>query len=125
MRTNSRAASLLLSSTAAFAAITVAFAGTASAAPSSDLDGSCNGRKGTVITLDLEGYNAVGRNSANVSLDGSRPSTVSFGAAYNWSSGSLDNTVAHTAQIVVRSAGPRAGAAVRTVIDTITVPACR
>lgn len=125
MRTHSRTASALLATTAAFAAATVAFAGTASAAQSAELDGSCTGRNGTVITLDLEGYNFAGPNTASVTLDGSRPSRVSFGTAYNWSSGSLDNTVAHTARVVVRSPNPRTGALSRTFTDTITVGACR
>lgn len=124
MRTHNRAASALLATTAAVAAVAVAFAGNASAAQSADLAGNCTGRNGTVITLDLEGYNS-GTNLANVTLDGSRPSRVSFGTAYNWSSGSLDNTVSHTARVVVRSQSDRTGAAGRTFTDTITVPACR
>lgn len=125
MRTQNRAASALLATTAAFAAVAVTFAGNASAAQSADLAGNCTGMHGTVITLDLEGYNYAGPNTASITLDGSRPSRVSFGTAYNWSSGSLDNTVDHTARVVVRSQSDRTGAAGRTFTDTITIPACR
>jgi len=118
MRIHNRAASALLAATAAFAAIAVAFAGNASAAQTADLAGSCTGRNGTVITLDLEGYTFAGPNTASITLDGSRPSRVSFGTAYNWSSGALDNTVAHSARVVVRSPN-------RTFTDSISIPACR
>lgn len=56
--------------------------------------------------------------TAYITLDGSRPSRVSFGTDYHWSSGSLDNTVDHTARVVDRSQGGRSS-------DTVTVAACR
>ncbi len=118
MRTKSVAASALLASTTAFTALAVALAGNASAAQSGELAGSC-GRHGTVITLDLSGYDYAGPNTANITLDGSRPSRVSFGTDYHWSSGSLDNTVDNTARVVVRSQGGRSFS------DTVTVAACR
>jgi len=124
MRTHNRAASVLLTATAAFAAVAVAFAGTASAR-STGLEGDCSVRNGTVITLDLEAYGTKGANTARVSLDGSQPSRVSFGKAYNWSSGSLDGSVAHTASVSVRAYNDPSGAAGRTFTDTITVPACQ
>lgn len=124
MRTHNRAASALLSVTAAFAAVSIAFAGTASA-QSTGLEGDCDSVNGTVITLDLEKYSAKGTNTARVSLDGSEPSRVSFGRAYNWSSGSLDGSVAHTASVTVKAFNDRSGAAGRTFNDTITVPACQ
>jgi len=124
MRTHNRAASALITVTAAFAAVAVAFAGTASA-QSTGLEGDCDARNGTVITLDLEDYSARGANTARISLDGSAPSRVSFGKAYNWSSGSLDGSVAHTASVTVRAFNDRSGAAGRSFNDTITVPACQ
>ena len=124
MRTHNRGASALLASTAAFAALAVAFAGTASA-QTTGLQGSCDSRNGTVITLDLAAYSSAGSNTARITLDGSRPSRVSFGKAYNWSSGSLDGTVAHTASVVVRAHNDRTGTAGRTFTDPITVAACQ
>ncbi len=119
MHTQNVAASALLAGTSAFAALAVAFAGHAAAAQSGELAGSCSGRHGTVITLDLSGYDYAGPNTANITLDGSRPSRVSFGTDYHWSSGSLDNTVDNTARVVVRSQGGRSFS------DTVTVAACR
>ena len=78
-----------------------------------------------MIALDLEAYSSTGSNIARISLDGSRPSRVSFGTAYNWSSGSLDGTVEHTASVVLRAHNDRTGAAGRTFTDTITVAACQ
>lgn len=121
MRTNRRSASALLATTA-FAAVAVAFAGNASAASSAALDGGCSVRNGTVVTLDLTGYSAGGRNIAHVSLDGSKPSTVSFGSSYHWSSGRLDPTVSHLAQVSVSS---RTRGSSTTFTDTVSVSACQ
>ncbi len=124
MRTHNHARSALLTATAAFAAAAVAFAGTASA-QSTGLQGDCDSRDGTVITLDLEAYGVRGDNTARITLDGSEPSRVSFGKAYNWSSGSLDGSVDHTARVVVRAYNDRSGAAGRSFTDSITVAACQ
>ncbi len=123
MRTHRRSGTALLATTA-FAAITVVFAGNAAAAVSSDLAGSCSARNGTVMTLDLDGYNAAGPNIAHVSLDGSRASNVSFGSAYHWSSGRLSGTVAHTARVSVSSSNARGVTAV-TFTDAVSVAACK
>lgn len=124
MRTHNHAGSALLTATAAFAAAAIAFSGTASA-QSTGLQGDCDSRDGTVITLDLEAYGVRGANTARITLDGSRPSRVSFGKAYNWSSGSLDGSVDHTARVLVHAYNDRSGAAGRSFTDTITVAACQ